>query len=137
LDFAMKELPSDSLLASKIPVLEERATVTKQEVTTGKVRVSTHVENIAEVARADLLSDGVEISRINVGLRVMGPIPQVKTEGDLTIVPVFEEVLVVEKHLFLKEEIHIRRRQETESVAVQLTLRRQTVEVERSDGEKR
>ena len=57
----------------KIPVLEEQATVTKREVTTGRVRVSTHVENIDEVAHADLLSDNVEITRVTIGERVVGP----------------------------------------------------------------
>ena len=51
-------------------------------MTTGRVRVWTHVENIAEVARADLLSDNVEIKRVTIGQRVVGPVPQVTTEGD-------------------------------------------------------
>ena len=131
----MKKATPSSPSEAKIPLLEERATVTKREVTTGRVRVSTHVENIAEVARADLLSDNVEIKRVTIGQRVVGPVPQVTTEGDSTIIPIFEEVLVVEKQLFLKEEIHIRRRQETESVEVPLTLRRQRVDLERSGGE--
>ena len=35
--------------------------------------------------------------------------PKIRIEGDLTIVPVLEEILVVEKRLILKEEVHIRR----------------------------
>ncbi len=54
-----------------------------------------------------------------------------RQEGDLLIVPVVEEVLVVEKRLVLKEELHIRRRVETESVEVPVELRRQRAEVER------
>jgi stress response protein YsnF len=119
----------------KIPLLEEQATVTTREVTTGRVRVSTHVENIDEVAHADLLSDNVEVTRVAVGKRVVGPVPQVRTDGDLTIIPVFEEVLVVEKQLHLKEELHIRKRHQSEAVEVPLTLRRQWADVERSDGE--
>ena len=118
----------------KIPLLEEQATVTKQDVTTGRVRVSTHVENIDEVAHADLLSDNVEITRVVIGKRVVGPAPQVRTEGDLTIVPIFEEVMVVEKQLLLKEELHIRKRREMDSVEVPVTLKRQWADVDRSEG---
>ena len=124
-----QRLPSEA----KIPLLEEQATVTKREVTTGRVRVSTHVENIDEVAHADLLSDNVEITRVTIGERVVGPVPQVRTEGDLTIVPIFEEVIVVEKQLLLKEELHIRKRRETDSVEVPVTLRRQWADIERSE----
>jgi uncharacterized protein (TIGR02271 family) len=121
----------------KIPLLEEQATVTKQDVTTGRVRVSTHVENIDEVAHADLLSDNVEITRTVIGKRVVGPVPQVRTEGDLTIVPIFEEVMVVEKQLLLKEELHIRKRREMDSVEVPVTLKRQWADIDRSEGSDR
>jgi stress response protein YsnF len=103
-------------------------------VTTGKVRISTHVEQIEEVAHADLLSDTVEITRVAVGERVVGPAPAIRTEGEVTIVPVFEEVMIVEKQLFLKEELHIRKRRESNPVEAPVTLRRQRADVERSDA---
>ena len=59
--------------------------------------------------------------------------PQIRTEGDVTIVPVLEEVLVVEKRLVLKEELHIRRRIITETVEVPVTLHKQRAIVERVD----
>ena len=59
--------------------------------------------------------------------------PPVRREGDVVIVPVMEEVLVVEKRLMLKEELHIRidvtRREETRTVR----LRREHAEIDR-DG---
>ena len=45
--------------------------------------------------------------------------------------PVVEEVVVVEKRLVLKEEIHIRRTAQTEAVEVPVTLRKQRAVVER------
>jgi stress response protein YsnF len=48
-------------------------------------------------------------------------------------VPVLEEVLVVEKRLVLKEELHLRRKVETETFEAPVTLRKQRVEVERLD----
>jgi stress response protein YsnF len=46
-------------------------------------------------------------------------------------VPVLEEVLVVTKQLVLKEELHIRRRVDTEVVEVPISLRKQRAIVER------
>ncbi len=55
----------------------------------------------------------------------------VRTEGDVVIVPVLEEVLVIEKRLVLKEELHVRRQATRETVEVPVTLRKQQGVVER------
>jgi stress response protein YsnF len=57
----------------------------------------------------------------------------------VTVIPVIEEVLIVEKRLVLKEELHVRRQQTTENVEVPVTVRRQRAVVERvtPDGETR
>ena len=49
----------------------------------------------------------------------------------VTIVPVLEEVLFVEKRLVLKEELHIRRRVSSKTVEVPVTLRKERAVVER------
>jgi stress response protein YsnF len=63
--------------------------------------------------------------------------PAVRTDGDVVIVPILEEVLVVEKRLVLKEELHIRRQVNHEDVEVPVTLRKQRAVIERlgPDGE--
>jgi stress response protein YsnF len=63
--------------------------------------------------------------------QVVDTAPDIRTEGNVTIVPVLEEVLVVTKQLVLKEELDIRRRVETETVEVPVTLRKQRAIVER------
>ena len=57
--------------------------------------------------------------------------PQTTTEGDLTIIPVVEERLVVTRELYLREEIHVRRVKQTETVEIPTTTRRQTARIER------
>jgi stress response protein YsnF len=52
----------------------------------------------------------------------------------LTIVPIFEEVMVVEKQLLLKEELHIRKRSEVNTVEAPVTLKRQWADVDRSES---
>jgi stress response protein YsnF len=58
--------------------------------------------------------------------------PSVRQEGDVTIVPVVEEILKVERCLVLKEEVHIRRIKTTERHQEQVTLRRQEGTVSRT-----
>jgi stress response protein YsnF len=118
-----------------IPLVEETATVGKRQVVTGRVRVQTVTDIIEELAHADIERETAEVTRVPVD-RIVESAPEIRTEGDVTIVPVLEEVLVVEKRLVLKEELHIRRSVRTETVEVPVTLRKQRAVVERqaSDG---
>ena len=93
------------------------------------MQVQTVTDTVEELARADLERETVEVTHVPVD-RVVERAPEIRTEGDVTIVPVLEEVLVVEKRLVLKEELHIRRRVATETVAVPVTLRKQRAIVE-------
>ena len=57
--------------------------------------------------------------------------PQPRAEGNVMIIPIFEEVIVVEKRLVLKEELHITQHVTTETVEVPVDLRKQRAVVER------
>ena len=118
-----------------ISLVEETASVGKRQVVTGRVRVQTVTDTVEEVARGDVQQETAEVTRVPVD-RIVETAPGIRTEGDLTIVPVLEEVLVVEKRLVLKEELHIRRRATTETVEVPVTLRKQRAMVERIDPDK-
>jgi uncharacterized protein (TIGR02271 family) len=115
-----------------IPLYEEEAHVTKRARTTGRVRVRTEVDEVEELVSAELMQESVDVERIPVD-RVVDVPPPVRTEGDVTIVPVLEEVLVVEKRLVLKEELRIRRSRSRETEEVPVRLRKQRAVVERSD----
>lgn len=123
---------------SIIPVVEETARIEKRSVETGRVRVSTHTEALDQVLRETLRSDHVGVTRVPVGRTLAeGEVPPaVRSEGGVTIIPVLEEILVVEKRLVLKEEVHIRRTTAGEDVEVPVTLRKQHAVVERvgADG---
>jgi uncharacterized protein (TIGR02271 family) len=116
-----------------LPVIEETARVEKHAVVTGRVTVRTETVSTEELAQASLSRDEVDVTRVPVE-REITAIPAVRTEGDVTIVPVVEERLVVEKRLVLVEEIRITRRTQIEDVSVPISLRKQTVVVERSGG---
>jgi len=55
----------------------------------------------------------------------------VRHEGDTTVYPVVEEVLVTEKRLRLVEQVRVTRRQTTHKVRQQVGLRREEIVVER------
>jgi uncharacterized protein (TIGR02271 family) len=113
-----------------IPIVEEELRVDKRETVTGRVRVRTEVDTVEELAKASLDAESVEVQRVPID-RIVDVAPNVRTEGDVTIVPVFEEIMVVEKRLVLKEELHIRRRRTSKDVEVPVTLRKQRAVVER------
>ena len=113
-----------------IPVAEEQVLLEKRRVETGVVRVRTDVETRDDLVRDTLLHEKVEIERKPIGREVDAP-PPVREEGDLLIVPVVEEILVVEKRLMLVEEIHLRRHRRNEALEQPVKLRRQRVSIER------
>src|SRR5688572_14048697 len=117
-----------------LPVMEEELGVDKREVVTGKIQVRTVVESFEKVARATLEGEEIEVTRVPIGKELKN-ITEQRTEGDVLIIPVVEEVLVVEKRLVLKEELHIRRRTTREDVEVPVTLRKQRAVIERTRGE--
>ncbi len=114
-----------------IPVLEERLDVgTRRVETGGGVRVRKTVEEREASVDEPLTKEEVEVERVAVDRPVDGPVA-VRYEGDTMIVPILEEVLVVEKRLVLKEEIRITRRRRELHAPQRVTLRREHATVER------
>ena len=116
-----------------LQILDETMSVSKREVVTGHVTVTTRTEVRDEVAEIALNRHHVDVTRVAVG-RIVDGHPIVRTEGDTTIVPVVEERYVVVKQIYLKEELHIRHIVEREVVTTPVQLRRQHAVVERHDA---
>lgn len=119
-----------------IPVIEEEVTVEKREVERGRVRISKTVSERDVLVDQPLLHEHVDVVRVPVNQMVDAP-PEVRHEGDTMIVPVLEEVVVVEIRLMVREEIRITRRREEVHEPQEVTLRREEVTVDRisDDGE--
>lgn len=123
----------DDRVTTVMPVIEERLDVQKRVHST-RVRVRKEVHTRDEVIDEPVFQEDVEIERVPVGRPVDGPVP-VRYEGETMIVPLLEEVLVVEKRLVLREELRITRRR-TEGRAVRReTLRTEEPVIERLPGE--
>jgi uncharacterized protein (TIGR02271 family) len=116
--------------ADKVELVDEKLNVDKQRAVTGRVRITTETKLTEEIAQATLAGERVEVIREPIGEEV-GSIPKMRVEGDVTIIPVLEEIVVVEKRLVLVEEIRIRKIRTTEDVFVPVALRKQRATVER------
>jgi stress response protein YsnF len=116
----------------KIPLTAEELRVEKRSVVTGRVRVKTVVDSFEQIVKESLKTERLETTRVEIGKEI-DSIPSVRTEGNTTVIPVVEEVLIVEKRLFLTEEIHIRRVISNDPVEASVTLRKQRAVVERDD----
>ena len=116
-----------------IPLFEETLHVSKRDVVTGTVRVSIRTEVVQEAAEVMLERTVAEVTRVPVGRLVEEP-PAVRTEGDVTIVPVFEERYVTVKQLYLTEELHIRHNVQQVVSHAPVSLRRETAVIERLDA---
>jgi uncharacterized protein (TIGR02271 family) len=116
---------------ASIPLAQERVTVEKRRVETGRVRIRSVVdEKLVRVAE-DLEQDDVRIEHVPINREVTEP-PRTREEDGVLIVPIFEEVVIVEKRLMLKEELHIHRNHKRERVESAVRLKTMHVEVERA-----
>ncbi|MGI4798197.1 MAG: YsnF/AvaK domain-containing protein [Janthinobacterium lividum] len=98
-------------------------------------KVQVHLRTVSRDHAVDelLTHERVEIERVPIGRQVEA-IPANRQEGDTTIIPVVEEVVVVHRQLVLKEEIRMRRVRVTEHHRETVTLREQEARVEREDS---
>ena len=119
--------PSDVIL----PLLDERLMVEKRVTEKGHVRVSTHLEEHEALISEELARETVSIDRVPIG-RQIDEMPVVRQEGDVLIYPVVEEILVVEKRLYLKEELHITKQHTVEHIEQTVTLKSMQAVVERT-----
>jgi uncharacterized protein (TIGR02271 family) len=115
-----------------LPIVEETLSVERRRVPTGRVRVRTVTDRIEAVVEAALARSEVEVTRVPID-REIDTIPEVRTEGDTVIVPVVEEVPVVTKRLVLREEVHIRRLRQEETLELPVQLRKQRAVVTREE----
>jgi uncharacterized protein (TIGR02271 family) len=113
-----------------IPLVAEEVSIDKRKVVTGRVEIATMCHQREELVDELLAREQVEIERTPVG-RPIEQSPGIREEGDTIVIPVLEEVLVVERRLILKEEIRIRRVRGAERHQERVNVRRQDVVVTR------
>lgn len=119
-----------------VPVTEEVLSVGKRVVETGRgVRVQKTVQTLPVIVDETLASEEIKVQHVTID-RTLEPdeaIPGTRYEGDVLVVPVFEEVVVVERRIRLKEELHITRIRREEPFVQTVMLKSEQVSVERFD----
>lgn len=127
------QTPSASLPEEQvIPLVEETLRVGKRTVETGKVRVRVVVEGEEHLFNEPLDRVSVEVERTPIN-RHVDFIPEPRVEGEFTILPVVEEVLIVRRQLVLVEEIKVRSVTTTEVVEQTFVARKMRAVIERED----
>ena len=127
------ETAGERLAESEAAVLrlaEERLDVGKRVVETGRVRVRRTTTEKVQKVDVPLSSDSYEVTRVPIGKEVKKTPPVRETRTEI-IIPVVEEVLVVERRLVLREELHIRKVRSVERHTEEFTLRVQQATVDR------
>jgi len=118
-----------------VPVIEEQLQVGTRTVETGRgVRIHKHVVEHPATVEESLARGEVEVRHVPVD-RVVDPgaAPVTRYEGDTLVVPVLEEVLVLERRVRIKEELHITVLRREQAHVETVMLKSEQVSVERFD----
>lgn len=115
---------------TRIPLHVEELSVSRRQTGGDTLQVSTVTREHERFVDEMLNHERVEIERVPIG-RPVDAMPPVRQEGDTTIMSVVEETIVVERHLFLKEEVRIRRLRISERHQETVVLRKQEAVIAR------
>ena len=115
-----------------IPVIAEQVVVSKRMVETGKVRISKKVSEEQTPVSIPLVHEEYDVERVPVNEVVDTPPAAMRQEGDVTIIPVLREVMVVLKRYEIVEEIRITKRKTESTNTQQVSLRKEEINIERS-----
>jgi uncharacterized protein (TIGR02271 family) len=117
-----------------VPLVEEQVAIERRQRETGRVRIRTRVHERTETVDEPVVREQVDVERVPIN-RIVGTAPPTREEGDYLIIPVVEEQIVIEKRLFLKEEIRVRKTRTTERHREDVVLRSEDAEVVRIGGD--
>ena len=112
-----------------IPLVDEKLNLQIRTITTGQVNVNITTTEEPQTFRGELSSETVTVEHIPIDKYIDEP-PAVRQDGDVTVYPVVQEVLV--KRLLLREEVRVTRVRRSEPFAETTSVRRQTATVERT-----
>lgn len=116
----------------RLPMVEESVSIQRRDVETDRIRVRTVVDAEDVLVEEQLHVGQLDVVRESVE-REVAEAPAPYREGDTLIIPVVEERLVIEKRLFVVEELRITSTSLEKAVQIPVSLRRTRAIVERDD----
>lgn len=123
-------MKDDQTKKPSLEIMEEQLSVNKEVVDSGKVYINKKVVEETEKISVPVAHEEVEVTRVAVNKPVDTP-PEIRYEGNTTVIPVIKEVLVVEKKLMLVEEIHVTKHVIEKKEERSMPLRKEEVNVEK------
>jgi uncharacterized protein (TIGR02271 family) len=108
---------------------EEELVVHRDMRDVGEAHIRTRVEEVPARLEVDAYSEEVEVDHVPVG-QVVSERSEPYQDGDVLIVPIYEEQLVVTKRLILREHLRVRRVTSTQRQLFEDTLRKERAEVD-------
>jgi uncharacterized protein (TIGR02271 family) len=122
--------PDDDIV--RIPAVQEVLEIGRRTVETGRVSIRKEVHRRVVQVEAPVVRERVVVERVPVDREVDRDAPPVTREEDgVLVVPVLEEVLVIERRLMLKEELRVSRVREETRMVSDVPLAEERVVVER------
>src|SRR5690349_25765 len=116
----------------RIPLHVEDISISRREIEKANVQIALVTGTREQLIDEELTHVRVEIERVPIG-RTVEVAPPIRQQGDITIIPVVEEVVVVERRLVLKEEVRVRRVSTKEQHQETVVLRQQEAVVTREE----
>ncbi|RKQ41619.1 DUF2382 domain-containing protein [Enterobacter sp. R1(2018)] len=117
-----------------VSLAEERVELGTRKVVDRRIRITRTTRADEKLIETELTHEDALIKRVAKNEAVKpGNIPQVRQEGEVTIIPVIEERIEIIKHYFLTEEIHVIKKRRKETHQENITLRSQEINISTED----
>ena len=117
-----------------LPVIQEHLEINKEVVETGKVHIRKRVTEEETTINMPTIQEGYHIERVPGNKELLTQRPVMRHEGDNMIIPVVQEVLIVEKRYEVLEEVHVIKTKTEIPQTQQVTLLKETVDIERKSN---
>jgi uncharacterized protein (TIGR02271 family) len=115
-----------------IPVIEEQLIIRKEISEISKVSISKKVIEEQVDAEIKIFHEDVTIEKKAIDEYIEGELPEIRIEGETTIIPVIKEVII--KRLLLIEELHITRHRRETVVPIHEVLRKEEITITRNNS---
>jgi len=111
-----------------IELREEQISIRKNQVLTGNISIKKTTETEEVTNEVSLFREDISIEHVIVNEQVEA-MPQVREEGNTTIIPIVREVAVVTKKLVLVKEIRITKNRVESTERIKTDIRSEKAEV--------
>lgn len=119
--------------AVRVPLAEERVRVERRVRAGRLVRLRQRVEERSERVPLEHLRQDINVERQNIG-EVVGEAKAPYYEGDVLVIPLYDERVVLQRQLVLRELVRVETKRSVRQDESVVTLRRTVVDVEEEEA---